>query len=225
MLVFEIPVSPDAEEARRAAREELSKAIYNHQPGVISRVMRWLSDRLAELFNISPTSTSPWLSVIVLGLLIVALLISLVFFTWIRSNRRALADRAKSATLFADNADSATLAARAAQFASAGNFTEAFREQFRFLIRFADERALIADQPGMTAQEAATALAQLDHDYATSVRSQADLFDAASYGDLFLTSQHYEALMSLINLLRPRLAAMSPLVDTGEPSPGGKGRS
>lgn len=216
MRWLEIPVTPDAEEARRAAREELDKAIYHHEPGMVMRALRWIGEKLSQLFDVSPSSTSPMFSVAVLAIVLVALVLSIVFFRRIRGQAAARSDRRGSARLFEDDADSSTLVSRAHNYAASGNFTEAFREQFRALIRYADERALIADRPGMTAQEAARDLGALDSEYGRSLHAQADLFDAASYGDVLLGEQAYQALIRLIDLIKPRLATLAPQVEVSD---------
>ena len=63
----------------------------------------------------------------------------------------------KSGALFDDKRDASMLTLSANKAAAAGDWVSAVVDRFRAIIRSLDERALLEDYPGMTAQEARSA--------------------------------------------------------------------
>lgn len=215
MIPGDVPVLPDAEEARRLAEAELAKSDYEYSTGFIHRALRQISDFLNDLFSgmhAGPVA-NPWL---VLILIVAVVVVALVFFSRVRVSARTSEARATSAVLFADDADSAELMERALAYLRQGNCTAAFLDLYRSTIRHADERALIHDRPGLTAQEAATQVAALDGECCRQFPRQANIFDAASYGDHVVSQQQVEALLHLDSLVRQEFATMRPRQEVGE---------
>lgn len=113
-------------------------------------------------------------------LLIFVALIALLLYlaTKITLARR----KRKSGALFDDKRDASMLTLSANKAAAAGDWVNAVVDRFRAIIRSLDERALLEDYPGMTAQEAGQLGAQVMPNLGESFTYAANLFDRARYG-------------------------------------------
>lgn len=198
----DVPATPSAEEARRAAQEELSKAVYQERPSLAQLIWDWLQEHL------SPTHLVPgvpaWVSVVVTLVAALALLAGLVYvlryLTWARRARLG------SRRLFEDPRDAASLTRAADAAAGTGDWATAVVERFRAIIRSLDERGLIEDYPGMTAREAATLAARALRSLRQELLQAAALFDSVRYGHVQATRQQDEWIRQLagqVASLRP----------------------
>lgn len=177
-LPGEVPATPDAEEARLRAEEELARPAYHPRESLLSRLWRWLLEHL-DPREVVPQAPA-WLSVLIVVLTLTVLVALLVLLlTRVTGIRRS---RVKDRLLFDDERDALTLTRAADAAAERGDWVTAVVERFRAIIRSLDERGAIEDYPGMTAHEAAgmaaPAVGPLDED----LRQGADLFDAVRYG-------------------------------------------
>lgn len=177
-LPADVPATPDAEEARRAAQEELSKAVYQQRESLLSRALRWLFQHL------DPSEVVPavpeWLSILLVIVIVAALLVAIILLlTRVTAARRS---RNRADLLFEDDRDAATLTRAANEAADRGDWVTAVVERFRAIIRSLDERGAIEDYPGMTAHEAAHLAGYAVGPLAGDLREGADLFDAVRYG-------------------------------------------
>ncbi|QQM66977.1 DUF4129 domain-containing protein [Actinomyces weissii] len=186
----EAPATPDAEAAREAAREELSKPVYHPRPNPLRLLWEWFVNQVTGA-RLLPAGLPQWVSVAIVlvaaSLLVGVLVIVLSRYTRVRRRNRA------HALFDSDARDSAALARDADAAAVAGDFVTAVVERFRAVIRSLDERGLLEDYPGMTAQEAASlasaALAGARLPDGTSLEltgplhEAGDLFDAVRYGE------------------------------------------
>ncbi len=174
----DVPATPDADQARRAAEEELAKPAYHHAASVWQRIWQWLSQHL------DPRDAVPgapaWLSTLLVVMLVAALLMALVALitrvTWARRATRP------DAPLFEDDRDAAALTRAADAAAVRGDWATAVVERFRAVVRSLDERGAIEDYPGMTAHEAARLAARPLGELAAQMNQAAGLFDAVRYG-------------------------------------------
>lgn len=174
----DVPATPDADQARRAAEEELAKPVYHHAASVWQRIWEWLSQHL------DPRDAVPgapaWLSTLLVFVLVAALLVALVALitrvTWARRATRL------GAPLFEDDRDAAALTRAADAAAGRGDWATAVVERFRAVVRSLDERGAIEDYPGMTAHEAARLAARPLGELSGQMNQAASLFDAVRYG-------------------------------------------
>ncbi|WP_103063649.1 DUF4129 domain-containing protein [Actinomyces qiguomingii] len=180
----EVPATPDADSARRAAAEELAKPEYRQTTSLWDRIWQWLSEHL-DLRAAVP-GAPPWLSVLLVIVLVIALLAALVLLftrvTWARRASRS------DAALFEDDRDAAALARAADAAAATGDWATAVVERFRAIVRSLDERGAIEDYPGMTAHEAARLASQPLGELSGHMDQAARLFDAVRYGQVKPTS-------------------------------------
>lgn len=185
-LPVQVPATPDAEQARRSARSELSKQVYQERPHLLRRALDWF----ASLFD--PATLVPgapaWLSVLVVGLAVALLAGTLVLL--VRKVGGARSRPPASAPVFDDARGSRELEAAADLARRQGNWDRAVVERFRAMVRLLDEHGLIEDFPGMTAYEAGQAAASGLADLAAELTWAASLFDSVRYGRARAHDQH-----------------------------------
>lgn len=152
-LLADVPVDLGRDEAREAARRELSDPAYGAaEPGLLERVMERLLDRLDELFAAVATASPGG----ALGLLVLlALLVVAVVVVRLRVGRTARAARIARPVFDSRPRSAAEHRAAATSAANAGSFDEAVREQFRAIARGLEERGVLDERPGRTADEVA----------------------------------------------------------------------
>jgi hypothetical protein len=186
----DIPVTPDADEARRWASEELANAEYNRaESGWVDAVIRWFME-LLNGFDSLGNGTPPLrvIVVILIVLAIVALVIWLVAGP-LRASRKA---ERENAVFEDDQRTSAQMRAAAQQAAAHGDFDTAVLEMYRALVRDLEERAILDDRPGTTAFEAAQDIAALFAFAADAVAADAAVFDTVRYGDGHAEAADYD---------------------------------
>ncbi|NJQ07719.1 DUF4129 domain-containing protein [Streptomyces lonarensis] len=202
------PVDTDREAAREAARDELSRQIYEqHRPGLIRQAFDWVWEQLGKLLDFA-VAPGGWIGVLVLVAVAVALLVALR----LRLGRlRTGAAGAARPDVFGDTVRSAAeYRAAADAHAAAGAWREAVRDRMRALVRSLEERTLLDPRPGRTADEAATEAGAVLPELADRVRAAARLFDAVTYGDAPAAEDDHRRLLELdetVRRARPRLTA------------------
>ena len=204
-----VPVTPDADEARRWLLDELADEVYRQaEPTLFVRALEWLLDRLTAI----ELPQGPGSQVLLVGLLLLlaaAVVVALALAGPVRVSRR----RARAA-VFEDVVRAAADHRRAAdEHAAAGRWADAVQERFRAVVRSLEERALLRPAPGTTADEVAdragTVLPDLDPD----LRAAARLFDDVRYGGRPATSEHDAGLRRLdgaVTRARPALSTATP---------------
>ncbi|MBM7786203.1 DUF4129 domain-containing protein [Tenggerimyces flavus] len=181
MILLDPPIDIGREEAARAAREELVKRIYHEdEPGVVSRALQWLYERILEfLAQIASNSPGGYWGIIAVVLLVVLLVILIRWRVGKLARSRARADavvfegRTRTAAEHRSDAEAAALA---------GDFEKAVRERFRAIVRDLEERTLIDERLGRTAYEVSTEVALVAPDAAEPMRAAATVFDEVCYG-------------------------------------------
>lgn len=200
-LAADIPVTIDRDAAREAAREELSKRIYDDaQPPLIVRGVRWVLERLGDaLDGIAAATPGGWWA-----LLVLATLLAVAVFAIIRGvgpvRRMSSTERSMFATdRRRSSADHRASADRARQ---QGDWTAAVRERFRAIIRTLEERGLLDERPGRTADEAAAEAGRALPQLGADLRAGARTFDEVVYGGHPATRQHDDGLQMLDEAVR-----------------------
>lgn len=194
-VAFDVPVTPDAEQARRWAQEELAKKEYiDGRPGLLSRILDWIRNFLDELLSGVASPQGAWGLVILV--IVIALVIAVIVFLVRPSIRRR---KIASIAVFEG---AAQLSAqqhrqRARSAADSGDFGTAVFEQFRALVRSGEERDLLFSTTGRTAQE-------ITHELSLAFPSHADqlvkgglIFDAVRYGRSEAQQQMFADLLEL----------------------------
>lgn len=205
------PVEPGSEEARRWAAEELSKPVYQDaQPDWLTDLWRQFTDWLRSLGSGDPAMDSgvavPAIGVTILVLIAVAVLLA-------RPRLNARRRRPAGDDVDADPSVSpAEYRRRAAAAAARSEWRTAVVEQFRAMVRSAEDRTVIDPLPGRTADEVAGQLAGAFGSHAAELRHAAGIFDAARYGSADATASDHAVLVALDQ----RLDAAKP--DFGQPA-------
>jgi hypothetical protein len=194
-LIAEVPVEIGRDDARRAAAAELADPGYRAaEPSLLSRVIKWLGDRLSALLDgISNIVPGGFVGLIV----IIAVLIVLAVVIRLKVGRTSLAARVER-QVFEGRARSADEHRRAADAAAAsGEFGEAVRERFRAIVRALEERGLLDQRSGRTADEAAADAGRVLPGCAAELIGGARLFDDVHYGGRTATAESYRRLVEL----------------------------
>lgn len=193
-------LSPDNEQARDWARDELSKREYQPQePNWLTRtaerVMDWFSDTFSGLGDVSQPLT------IIFWILVAAVVTAIIIYVarFVRRTPRSepsevdfeqsvLGGKPSSAKQFREQARTAL---------AAGDLDGCVVAATRALTRRAFERRLLDDAPSLTAHEVASRLTARFPAHADELRSCTDLFDAIVYGDGHATVEQARAVLEL----------------------------
>lgn len=214
---FDVPVVPEAPEARDWLLEELSKPEYTAaRPSLFDLLSQEFFAWLARLFQPGASVGLDWLPVAVLGLLVAGLVVALAIWGVPRVNRRSR----PAPGLFGDDdrRTASELRRAAAAAAAGGNWTLAVLEQFRAVARGLAERTIVLVSPGTTAHHfagrASTAFPAASDDLADA----ADVFDRVRYLGSDGTPDDYDRLRRLDGRLQKEIPAGREPVDTGVPA-------
>lgn len=194
MLPLAPPLDPSRDVAARWAREELSHAVYaQHEPGLAERALLWLWHTLETVRLPAGPGGASGLAILV------ALVLLAVLVVWLRAGPlRGPAARAAAQPVLAGTvrtaAEHRALADRAV---AEGRWHDAVQERFRAVVRTLEERGLIDELPGRTAQEVAVDAARALPTLAEPLRGAARLFDDVSYGSRAATAEHDTAIRAL----------------------------
>jgi hypothetical protein len=193
MLPLAPPLDPGREEARRWAWQELSDPVYaRHERGLTERALLWVWRHLQDLeLPAGPGGTGGFV-------ILVALVLVVVLVVWFRAGPlRTAARAARQSVLHDTTLTAAQHRGLADQAASEGRWEEAVRERFRAVVRQLEERALLDELPGRTAQEVAADASRTLPPLARPLHEGARVFDDVCYGSRRATAQHDQRLREL----------------------------
>lgn len=176
------PLTPDGDEARDWAEQELSKPAYDiAEPTPFDLIARAVGDFIASLF--STELSGGWGSTVALiaGIVVVIVIVA-AFAVWgvPRSSRRA---RTQAPALFgeAEGRSAAELRAAAASHARKAEWEAAIVVHFRALARGCAERGVVDTPPGATVHAFARAAGRAFPDLAERLEAAATAFDDVRY--------------------------------------------
>jgi hypothetical protein len=190
------PLTPSREQARGWAQRELADPAYTRaRPGLLQRAVRWVLDRLAELrlsADVLPDARTGAVLLVLVAVLVVAVVL-------LRAGRlRGPGRIAGSAPVFGGGSLSAAAhRGRADEAAARGDWAGAVRERFRALVRGLEERTVLDERPGRTADEAAAEAARALPGQAAELAAAARLFDEVTYGGRPAGPEHDARLRAL----------------------------
>jgi hypothetical protein len=214
---FDVPVVPDAPEARDWLLEELSKPEYTAaRPSLFDQLSQQVFEWLVGLFQPGDAVPLTWLPLALVGLVIAGLVVALLIWGLPRINRRS-----RPATgLFGDDdrRTAAELRRAAAAAASDGDWTRAVLEQFRALSRGLAERTIVIVSPGTTAHDVAGRASTSFPDAAGDLAFAADVFDRVRYLDQDGKPDDYERLRRLDGRLQKDTPVSSEPIVARSPS-------
>lgn len=212
-LPFDIPVDPDAPEARRLLEQELSKPEYEQAKPTwwdefVSNFFEWL----LNLLDFGGPGGPPSTGLLVIALVLIALLIiAFLIFGLPRINRRSKV----AGSLFGeDDARTAAQMRTAAERAAAkGDYVTAIAEMYRSIARGLAERTVLSTSPGTTAHDFASRAARSFPASASDLASAARVFDDVRYLGRDGSAEEYESVARLEAALRNAKPAVFEAVD------------
>ncbi|MEO7123581.1 MAG: DUF4129 domain-containing protein [Lacisediminihabitans sp.] len=209
-LAADIPVDPDAAEARRWIIAELSKPAYQAaQPSWFDRLSSAIWNWLTSLHFADGGASWPimLISIVVVAAAVIA---AFLIFGAPRRNRRS----AVTGALFGEDdvrsADAMRAAAAAA--ASHGDWTLAIEELFRAIARDLADRTIVTTNPGTTARDFALRAGKPFPDLASRLTDAASTFDLVRYLGRAGSEEAYLRLADLDTTLRSTRPALDALV-------------
>jgi Domain of unknown function (DUF4129) len=210
-VIASVPVEPGRAEAAQLAREELAKQVYRDAgPGLVERLVRWLLDKAGGLLDdVAGVSPGGYAGLVVVLLLVVVAVVA------VRLKVGPLGRQvARDEALFTGRARSAAEHRAAADaHAAAGQWADAVRERLRAVVRSLEERAVLDERPGRTADEAAADAGLALPSCADGLRRAARLFDEIWYGGRPAGPESDATLRALderVRATRPERAATLP---------------
>jgi hypothetical protein len=195
---FDVPIEISREDAQRLARLELAKPEYTRQEeSLVSRILNWIGERVSDALDAaSGVSPLAWLGLVGIVLLVVLAIIA------IRRRTGALT-RSTTDPLFEGRERSAVDHRRESErLAEAGAYAEAVRERLRAIVRDLQERGIVEDLPGRTADEIARDAGAALPAAAGDLRSAARLFDDIWYGGRTADRASYDRMVEVERLVR-----------------------
>ncbi|WP_067781659.1 DUF4129 domain-containing protein [Actinomyces vulturis] len=175
------PPTPDADEARRQAEEELSRGIYTDGPSLLERFFMWLQELLTG--HMGGIGSTRWIYTVFAWVVVIAIAVIVVWLL-VRFRRRRRQYAQDSSEVFTSESSSDDLLESAQQALREGMFDLALVERFRWMVRSCDERRIIRVYPGLTACDAAQRIAQFLPDLRGEIIDAAHLFDSVRYGQI-----------------------------------------
>lgn len=200
-VLTDVPVDPEAPEAREWLIQELAKPVYQEaKPGWFDLVVDAFWDWIQSLeFGDFEGPPAFGLGVIVV-VIIAGLIVAFFVFGMPRLNRRSKV----TGTLFGENDDrDAAAMRRAAEDAAArGDYTTAIAELFRSIARGLAERTIVITMPGTTAHDFSVRAADSFPQFTERLAAAATAFDEVRYLGGEGTADQFAALSSLERDLR-----------------------
>ncbi|WP_410605388.1 DUF4129 domain-containing protein [Amycolatopsis sp. lyj-90] len=194
-FLTDVPVDIDRDTARLRAAEELSGQAYqNAKPSWLSEAFSWVLEKLLGFLDAVDTAVPGGIFAVVL---LVVVLIVLVVVIRLRSGPLATSAKGGRAVFAGQRKASGEHRRAAGEAASRGDFDDAVREMFRAVVRSLEERALLDEKSGRTADEAADEAGRMLPDVAVPLRAGARLFDDVHYGGIPATEAGYRSLSEL----------------------------
>ncbi|TFB71417.1 DUF4129 domain-containing protein [Cryobacterium glaciale] len=219
-LAGDVPVTPDAPEARQWLREELAKAPYEAaRPTWFDRASQGFLDWINSLAASGDGSLADWLPVVAVVLILAALVAGWLLFGAPRLARRRKAGSDLFGTI--DQRSSAEMRTAADAAASRGDWSLACEEIFRALARGLAERTVLSVTPGTTAHDFAARARLAFPPSGPALALAADTFDRVRYLEQAGTEPDYRALAAL----EAELRAASPVALTPPAALAEAGRS
>jgi hypothetical protein len=207
-----VPVDIDRDEARAAARRELADPAYQAaEPSLLQRVMTWIFEMFGELLGAVAGAMPGGIA----GLLVMAAIaVAIAVIVRLRMGKLARSARGDKGPVFEGRTRTAAEHRRAAEEALArGELADAVRERFRAVVRDLEQRGLLDEHPGRTADEAAAEGGAQLPGSAAGLRESARIFDDVWYGGRPANREAYD-----------RVAAVDVRVQAERPARVGAGR-
>jgi hypothetical protein len=193
-----VPVDISREEAQQLARLELANPQYSReQESFVQKAIAWVLERVSDLLD-AASGTSPlgWFGIVGVVILVILAVIA------IRRRTGALGRSASTPLFDGRNRGAADHRAESVRLADAGAWAEAVRERLRAVVRDLEERGVIEEAPGRTADEIARDAGRLLPSVAGDLRAAARVFDDIWYGGRTADADSYARLVAVDDAVR-----------------------
>lgn len=190
-IAMQPPVDPDAETARQWLVDELSRSEYNTgDQSLIERFLAWLDSLSAP----DPSFSVPLAIILTIAVVVVVIVAILL------GGRLRLGSRAQSSDVAISLDDARTadqIRDDARRAAESSDWAAATTEQFRAIARSLEERAVLDELAGRTAQELARAASPALPRVAPGLVDGARRFDSIRYGHVRVGQPDFDAMVAL----------------------------
>ncbi|WP_382307392.1 DUF4129 domain-containing protein [Herbiconiux sp. UC225_62] len=196
-FVTDIPVDPDADQARQWVLDELAKPPYEAaRPTWFDQLSQGFGEWLSSLRVPDGSGLGGLVPLAVVIIVVVLLVVAFLVFGRPRLNRRS---QVKTGALFGadDTRSAAELRASAARAADRGDFGTAIQEAFRALARQLAERTVVTTSPGTTAHDFAGRAGVSFPSHREELAACARLFDGVRYLDEPGTRENFDRVTAL----------------------------
>lgn len=193
----EPPVRPDGPTARRWAAEELLDPVYHQQESLLSRFLHWLGTLFNGLHGVALPPRTALLGAA--AVLVVVVVVALWVTGPVRRSRRA---RPEPVLTAADRRSATQLRAAADAAAASSDYSTAVAERFRAVARDLEERAVLDERPGRTADEVARDGGDVLPGVAAELVRAGRLFDDVVYGGRTARREDDETLRAVDEAVR-----------------------
>lgn len=188
------PLDLGADEARQLAQQELLDPIYAQaQPPWWQSAVEWVLARLGDVLSslASGVAGGGWL-------IIAGALLALGLFVSLRRTGVVRRTHGSEAALFVGRVrDAAEYRAASMRAAAAGDYHQAVLDRFRAIVRTLEQRGVIDERPGRTADEVAIETGHVRSELAAGLQQGAGAFDEVAYGGRSGSRDTYESLVRL----------------------------
>lgn len=196
VLPFDVPVDPDADEARELLINELSGPQYQAaRPTLFDQIAQAFWDWLNSLEVGSLSGPPAFGLLIVVTVIVIVIVVAFFVFGLPRLNRRS---KVAGALFGEDDARGAEDMRRDARAAAArSDWSTAIAEMFRAVARGLSERGVLTTSPGTTASGFAAAAGAAFPDAVGEFGASAHAFDEVRYLGREGTREQYEQVAAL----------------------------
>ena len=209
------PLTPDPDEARRWAEQELTNPVYAEaQPTPFDLFARAVADFLGDLLNPQlPAGLESVFAIVAVAVVVVLIIVAFVIWGVPRATPRGTP---ASAVLFgeAESRTARRLRTDAEEAAARGAWDDAVVLRFRALARSLTERGVVDAPPGATVHAFAREAAVAFPDFAAALETAADGFDDVRY----LRRPGTAELYASVTRLDDEIAASRPAALPGVPA-------
>jgi hypothetical protein len=211
LLPIDVPVDPDANQARQWIIDEMAKPEYRAaQPTWFDRVSAAFWDWLQSLKIGSGSPLQGPILVLTVLVIVAAIVAAFIIFGPVRRGRRS----AVAGSLFGqdDSRDAAAIRRSGEDAASRGDWAVAIEEIFRAIARGLAERTILTVSPGTTAQHFAARAGGLLPEFSGRLADAASEFDDVRYRDRAGTAAVYRTMADLerdLRAVKPELTSLA----------------
>lgn len=222
VLRADAPMTPDQQQARQLAQQELAQGKYHLTPSPTPPPPNSPSPPPSPTPSPTPTqaaahhASSDLTTLLVIALIVVFGIVLLLVLRKIGKPRRGKDEKKKKKTVEEKGPDEAKKSSKRAaapiripltgaalhrynaeQAAGSGDWQEAIRERFRAVIGVLDERGLLPERRDRTADEAARDAGLLLPEHAEALSRSALAFDEVEYGEYAGTPEGYAVICAV----------------------------